>query len=124
MTTEEEAAPVAATDAEDARDLLKRQLRFTLNEYCTNMSDSNVPLTRCYWDQSAFLQSEWSQPLLGKYEGITWQNVAAREGTKNGVLPMGIDDFMENANDFLTDGALAILMPYSRAKFHSKNGRV
>ena len=33
--------------------------------------------------------------MTGNYEGITWQNVAAREGTKNGVLPMGIDDFMK-----------------------------
>ncbi len=33
---------------------------------------------------------------------------------------MGIDDFMENADDFITDGALAILLPYSKAKFHSK----
>ena len=29
---------------------------------------------------------------------------------------MGIDD----ADDFLTDGALAILLPYNKAKFHSK----
>ena len=104
MAFEEEATPVAATELEDARDRLKCQLRFTLNEHCTTMCDNNVPLTRCYWDQSSFLQSEWDQPLLGKYEGIPWQGVASQEGTKNGVLPMCIDNFIENADDFVTDG--------------------
>ena len=33
---------------------------------------------------------------------------------------MAIDDFMDNADDFLTEGALAILLPYHRAKFPSQ----
>ncbi len=70
MAFDEAATQVAGTEEEEARDRQKCQLRFTLNEYCTTMSDKDVLLTRCYWDQSALLQSEWDQSLLGNMRGF------------------------------------------------------
>ena len=66
--------PQGGQDLEDARDNEKIQLRFTHNEHTNNLSDKGAPLTRCYWDQSALLQSEWSEPILGKYEGLPWES--------------------------------------------------
>ena len=116
---EKPATHVAGTIDEEARDFEKRQLRFEMNEYCTDIRDKGVPLTRCYWNQSALLQSEWDQSILGKYDGIPWMVVITGRG-ENGGIPMGFAIIMEHGHDFISDGAFVVLLPYTKAKLHSK----
>ena len=90
-----------------------------MNEYTNDRNDKDVPLTRCYWDQSALLQSEWSETILGKYEGLSIEGVLKlRE--KSGVIPLDWSTFLQYADLLVSEKAFAVLLPMDKAKLHSK----
>ena len=95
------------------------QIRFTMNSYTNDRNDKDLPLTRCYWDQSALLQSEWSETILGKYEGLPIEGVLKlRE--KSGVIPLDWSTFLQHADLLVSEKAFAVLLSMDKAKFHSK----
>ncbi len=40
--------------------------------------------------------------------------------SENGVIHHGFRHFMEHGDDFISDGAFVVLLPYTKAKLHSK----
>ncbi len=93
MAFDEGATQVAGTEQEEARDRQRCQLRLTFNEHCTDMSDLNVPLTRCYWYQSALLQSECDLPLLGTYAELTRGQFSLQSQLSSRIITLDTIDF-------------------------------
>ena len=56
------------------------------------------------------LQSDWSEPILGKYEGLPWQSVLEML-SRSGVIPMDFVIYMNHADQFAFEGAFVILFP-------------
>ncbi len=109
--------PMMSYNEEELRDREKLQLRFAQNDYTTVVSDKGVKLTRCHWDQSSLLQSEWDVPIMGKNEGLPWQSVEGMDD-KRWVILMDRAAFLAHA--CTSTSACGILNPMSLAKLRDR----